>query len=106
MAKKSYARKFVVKELLTYNSWMIVKRCPTIQQARKQAYVSLKEDRYPIDIFDENDNLVGYVVTHRPGADAPVYFHPNHHSPYFIKHPLKFNKYLLNRDGSLGRGEM
>lgn len=100
----------------------VIKRCKTIVNARKTAYAEIADKVYhDIEIYDESTakyitfipngqriqntfgNLIGSVTIQRIGLiQGTRYFHPSLSYPKFKD--LKYRRYILKADGTLGEG--
>lgn len=98
----------------------------TLTEARRLAYKTIKNSKTPIrsvKIFDDstakyvtfmptNQRLkstmgeeIAEVIMHHAGFfEGVVFYYPDYSSQYYKKSNAKYHKYVLNKDGSLGKG--
>ena len=80
----------------------------SINNVRAKAYRTIKDDNVSsVRIYaDGGMECIGEVLIHRAGVHAGKrYYYPDYSSSYYKKREnMRYPKYLLNKDGSLGKG--
>ena len=77
----------------------------SITAARKEAYHIVRDVKVNrCEIITENGVIVGEVLQHHAGFyEGKRFFYPDYHG-YYKNSKMKFHKYFLKADGTLGKG--